>query len=68
MNPVDELLAWPHPSRCPSTECRGQFFTLLHYGVICTVRLFQLTNGSDEEIRKLSEEALAEHLDGLGLS
>lgn len=59
-------LEWPHPNRCPGTDCRGQFFFLTHYGVICTVRLLQLTDGSPSSVIKLSEEARKEHLEGLG--
>lgn len=59
---------WPHPDRCPSNDCRGQFFLLKHYGIVCTVKLHQLTGGSVAKAYELSREALIERSDGLGLA
>jgi hypothetical protein len=60
--------AWPHPERCPSADCRGQFFLLKHYGAICTVRLLQLTDGKLLKIFELSDKAHEEKTQGLGLA
>lgn len=38
---MKEFDEWPHPERCPSTECRGQFFLLRNYGIVCSVVLEQ---------------------------
>jgi hypothetical protein len=59
---------WPHPNRCPSSECRGQFLWLRHYGVICSVRLQQLTGGSVARLYELSNEAHINKTEGLGLA
>lgn len=59
---------WPHPDRCPGPDCAGQFMWLKHYGIICTVRLQQLTGGSITKLFELSKQAHIENLEGLGLS
>jgi len=62
------MTEWPHPERCPGEDCRGQFFLLRHYGIICTIRLQQLTNGSMTKVLELSKQAEIERMEGLGLS
>lgn len=59
---------WPHPDRCPGSMCRGQFFWIKHYGIICTIKLEQLTGGKMSEVFKLSDEARLEKFEGLGIS
>ena len=66
-NPISE---WPHPDRCPGSDCRGQFFWIKHYGMICTVRLYQIANGRNVVVvaAELSREALIARSEGLGLA
>ena len=66
MNSTD--IEWPHPDLCPSSDCRGQFLWLRHYGMICTVRLLQLTDGQLTNLFKLSRDAQIERSEGLGLA
>lgn len=65
---MKELDDWPHPERCPSSSCRGAFLFLRYYGIICSVRLEQLTGGSMTKVIELSEKAHIERSEGLGLS
>jgi len=56
-----------HPAdRCPSSGCHGMFFLLRHYGVICSVRLEQLTGNDETRIYELFRQAQLERLDGVG--
>lgn len=58
-----------HPEpRCPSGDCRGQFFILKHYGVICTLKLLELTDGDAVKMCELSHQLWIEKSEGLGLS
>jgi hypothetical protein len=61
-------LDWPHPEKCPSDMCRGQFFWIKHYGMVCSVRLYQLTGGSMVKVCELSDRARIERMEGLGLA
>lgn len=68
MSPVDDRVEWPHPDRCPGGDCRGQFFWLKDYGMICTVRLVQLTGGSVVKLIELSHTMRVEKAEGCGLA
>ena len=65
-DPKQIALDCPHPDPCPSSECWGQFFLLKHYGIICTIRLLQLTGGDMGKVYELSKAAQLEHTEGLG--
>lgn len=64
----EEIATWPHEERCPSSDCRGQFLFAKHIGVICTVRLLQITGGSMSRLIELQHEAHIAQTEGLGLA
>lgn len=65
---------WPHPDRCPSSACRGAFFFVRDYGIICTAKLHEAAGYADSEAAlllaamRLSEEGRIERCEGLGLA
>jgi hypothetical protein len=68
MSLMDE---WPHPERCPSSDCRGQFYWIKHYGMICTIVLNRLGKTDISRLIKaeeLSKQAQIDKMEGLGLA
>jgi hypothetical protein len=64
---------WPHPDRCPGSDCRGQFFWIRHYGMICSIRLAEEmdargTRSPDLAAMWMSREAFESKSEGLGLA
>lgn len=62
---------WPHPDRCPGPDCRGQFFWIKHYGMICSIGLSRLGDNDTARLLRameLSEQAKIRAMEGLGLA
>lgn len=65
---MSDASLWPHPNRCPGPDCRGQFFALRDYGIVCSIMVEKMSGGSYARLVEISQRAREEKMEGLGLA